>query len=411
MSAGLSTVLKRGSEVAPVIIKAFNEKGLPPQIGIYLAMIDSEFCPCLSSGTGAKGMFQFTGTYARRYGVKDVSQPSTDTRPDDRCKVDIMAPVAAQYMKELVTMFGTGPDSVPLAIASNNAGGGVLSANLIKAMDAARNSGNPERSFWTMVANADQMTDQFQRENINYVPKFFAAAIVGENPQVFGVDTSPLSTYTIEQTNSANGSTADTSNAANAGATELSTVQKYAANVLSSISKDTTPVLTEQSLTAINAQVQQYQNSSSFSEELRVIRQALPQISAAAKRSSIRTALAVYATMARIHKDGGRGDPAQVAQQICPQLAKMRVIFGDELANDSLLSVAALEEGPGLQMRITRLVRRVNDSPLTIRSIWYLHDHQVISEQTYDFVLKFIALGVISQDPQRFGITAEPLMF
>jgi hypothetical protein len=191
---------------------------------------------------------------------------------------------------------------------------------------------------------------------------------------------------------------------------ELSSIEGYALKVLTGISKDTHPVLTEKPLSEINAQVQRFRGSSSLGQELRAMKRDLLQVSAAAKSSRIRIPLAVYATLARIDKDGGRGEPAPVAGQICPALAKMRTIFGDELANDSLLSVAALEEGPGLQLRITKLAGRV-DSPTTIRSIWYLRDHQVISSDTYDFLLRFMAIGVIAQDPRKFSVAAEPLTF
>ena len=192
MRHDLGTLLTRASQHAPLITKSFYEKGLSPQVGLYLAMIESEYCPCLSSGTGAKGMFQFVGTTARRYGVKDVSQPSTDRRPDDRCKVEIMAPIAAQYMKDLVALYGTGPLSVPLAVASYNSGEGGLSSNLTKTLIGVSGS---ERSFWALVADSSRLSSQFQRENIKYVPHFFGAAIVGENPRVFGVDMEPISTY------------------------------------------------------------------------------------------------------------------------------------------------------------------------------------------------------------------------
>jgi membrane-bound lytic murein transglycosylase D len=200
MRHDLRTLLTRASEHAPLITKSFYEKGLSPQVGLYLAMIESEYCPCLSSGTGAKGMFQFVGTTARRYGVKDVSQPSTDPRPDDRCKVEIMAPIAAQYMKDLVAMYGTGPLSVPLAVASYNSGEGGLSSNLFKILNEVRGS---ERSFWALVADSSRLSRQFQNENIKYVPHFFGAAIVGENPRVFGVDMNPLSTYSVSSASAA----------------------------------------------------------------------------------------------------------------------------------------------------------------------------------------------------------------
>lgn len=201
MHHDLTTLVTRARMYAPVVVRSFNEKGLSPQVGLYLAMIEAEYCPCLSSGTGPKGYFQFASSTARRYGVQDVSSPK-DTRPDDRCKIEIMAPIAAQYMKDLIAMFGTGPLSVPLAVASYNSGEGGLNENLMKALNAARTSDNPERSFWTMVAHEEMLSDQFQRENIKYVPHFFGAAIVGENPRVFGVDSLPISAYAEQrQTN------------------------------------------------------------------------------------------------------------------------------------------------------------------------------------------------------------------
>ncbi|MDQ3089490.1 MAG: hypothetical protein M3Q78_13025, partial [Acidobacteriota bacterium] len=57
-----------------------------------------------------------------------------------------------------------------------------------------------DRSFWTLAANRTALEGkagkQFNAENIKYVPKFFATAIIGENPQDFGVNLQPLSTYT-----------------------------------------------------------------------------------------------------------------------------------------------------------------------------------------------------------------------
>lgn len=188
---GLKTTLERASQSAPFINRAFNQKGLSPVIGLYLAMIESEYCVCLTSPTGPKGMFQFTRATAITYGLQVIE-------PEERCIPEKAAPAAAAYMKALIGRYGTGPLSVPLSIASYNSGEGGLSSNLLKALDAVRSSENPERSFWTLVANADLLSDQFQKENIKYVPKFFAAAIIGENPRIFGVEMEPLSTYTSD---------------------------------------------------------------------------------------------------------------------------------------------------------------------------------------------------------------------
>lgn len=191
----LQSTYERASRNAPFIIKAFYEQGIDPQIGLYLAMIESEHCVCLQSPTGPLGMFQFTFATAKLHfqppdGVVKGASPSS---PDDRCKPEPAAFAASRYMKALTARYGTGPLSVPLAIGSYNSGEGGLSTNLKTALEA---SGSQERSFWTLIANSEKLSKQFQMENIKYVPKFFAAAIIGENPQDFGMNLQPLSLYT-----------------------------------------------------------------------------------------------------------------------------------------------------------------------------------------------------------------------
>jgi pSer/pThr/pTyr-binding forkhead associated (FHA) protein len=190
----LQVTYERASKNAPFIVKAFNEKGTDPRIGLYLAMIESEHCVCLQSPTGPLGMFQFTFATAKLHFqpndgvIKGASPPKGDVR----CEPEPSARAAASYMKALTGRYGTGPASVPLAIGSYNSGEGGLSSNLVKALES--NSGLP-RDFWTLISKGEILSKQFQSENFKYVPKFFAAAIIGENPQDFGLKLQPLSTY------------------------------------------------------------------------------------------------------------------------------------------------------------------------------------------------------------------------
>ena len=190
----LQSTYERASKNAPFIVKAFNEKGTDPRIGLYLAMIESEHCVCLQSPTGPLGMFQFTYATAKLHfepsdGVVKGAKPP---KGDIRCEPEPAARAAASYMKALTGRYGTGPSSVPLAIGSYNSGEGGLSTNLVKALES--NTGLP-RDFWTLIAKGEILSKQFQSENFKYVPKFFAAAIIGENPQDFGLKLQPLSTY------------------------------------------------------------------------------------------------------------------------------------------------------------------------------------------------------------------------
>lgn len=191
----LQTTFERASKNAGFISRAFVQEGIDGQVGIYVAMIESEHCPCVQSGTGPLGMFQFAYAAATEFfenpnGIVKGAKPPDG---DDRCKPEIAARGAARYVKYLMGWFGTGPASVPLAIASYNSGQGAMRKNLLNAL-----SSDPSlsRDFWTLIANTDKLTQQFQDENFKYPPKFFAAAIVGENPQDFGLNLQPLSLYT-----------------------------------------------------------------------------------------------------------------------------------------------------------------------------------------------------------------------
>jgi hypothetical protein len=178
----LKTLFARARRLAPDIIREFNARGTPKVVGLYIPMIESEYRECLTSPVGAKGLFQFMPATASGYGVD----------PADRCDVKKMAPAAAKYIKDRIAEFGSDSMSVALGIAGYNRSPDSVRRDLSDVI----NSKNKERSFWTLVANSDKLDRFFQNENIKYVPKFFAAAIVGENPWAFGLEMNPLSTYT-----------------------------------------------------------------------------------------------------------------------------------------------------------------------------------------------------------------------
>jgi len=50
-------------------------------------------------------------------------------------------------------------------------------------------------SICALTENSQRLDATFQNENVYYVPRFFAAAIIGENPQAFGLQTQPLSSF------------------------------------------------------------------------------------------------------------------------------------------------------------------------------------------------------------------------
>ncbi|MEJ7617386.1 MAG: transglycosylase SLT domain-containing protein, partial [Pyrinomonadaceae bacterium] len=171
------------TQYTPYIIRAFNARGVPSVVGVYLCVIETEYHNIESENfAGAAGLFQFIGPTAEAYGVPRA----------ERTNVEKMAPAAAAYMAHRIAEFGTDSMSVALGIAGYNRNPDSVRRDLRDVL----NSENKERSFWTLIVNSTKLDHYFQGENIKYVPKFFAAAIVGEHPSAFGLDgMRPLSTY------------------------------------------------------------------------------------------------------------------------------------------------------------------------------------------------------------------------
>jgi hypothetical protein len=108
-----------------------------------------------------------------------------------------MAPAAARYFRDNIMSFGDDSMSVALAIAGYNRAPESVKRDLRNVLSAANNE-DKERNFWTLIANQGKLDQFFQNENKNYVPRFFAAAILGETPWAFGIEMRPLSTYTSQ---------------------------------------------------------------------------------------------------------------------------------------------------------------------------------------------------------------------
>jgi membrane-bound lytic murein transglycosylase MltF len=174
----LRSVYVRALPHLPLIARSFTARKVPLLVGIYLPMIESEFQPCFESSIGAKGIFQFLPTTARQYGVA----------PEDMCDVEKMTPAAAHYIADRMAELGDDAESMTLVLLSYNRGAEWVRDTLRR----VRETGGYERNFWTLFANRDKLGDAFKKE-AGYVPRFFAAAIIGENPETFDLRMPPLS--------------------------------------------------------------------------------------------------------------------------------------------------------------------------------------------------------------------------
>ena len=176
----IRAVYARAAPYLPLIGREFSERKVPALVGIYLPLIESEYTACLENGIGAKGLYQFLPRTAQLYGVSR----------EEMCDPEKMTPAAAHYIADRMAELGDDAQSMTLVILSFNSGADRLRDSLRR----LREAGDPERNFWTLLANRHRLTDTFHHENAQYVPRFFAAAIIGENPQTFTLQTPPLTT-------------------------------------------------------------------------------------------------------------------------------------------------------------------------------------------------------------------------
>ncbi len=185
--SSLETVLKRAELVISKITKPFVEKKISAKVPIYMAMVDSEFCPCIN-----------TSSFTRGVGVFQNRRETVETFQENYfCDIEFGASLESDKF-----FVAESKNLLSLSIAYKNA----TDLNKMEDIEIAAELKKIEQadvSFWDLLATQDKLTKPFVDERrAEYLPRFFAAAIVGENPQVFGIQTSSLSSL-VENSNQA----------------------------------------------------------------------------------------------------------------------------------------------------------------------------------------------------------------
>lgn len=146
----------------------FTEHNLPPDL-VYMVLVESAFDQESRSAIGAAGLWQFTYTTARAYGLQ------IDGEVDERHDLEKSTQAASRYLRELILEFGSG-SSVMLALAAYNSGPQ-------RVRQAVRRVEDPieQRNFWYLHRER-----ALPLETRQFVPKILAAIIIGRNLERFG---------------------------------------------------------------------------------------------------------------------------------------------------------------------------------------------------------------------------------
>src|SRR5215813_3563618 len=167
-------IFERGQNLAPTLIGIFTARGVSPLMGLYVPLIESEYMNLQSpNSAGSIGMFQFLPKTGEHLGLT----------PADLLDVSKSADAAARYLAGSMKQFNDDPMKEALALLAYNRGGENVERDLANVV----NEQNRACSFCALTDQSDQLDANFRSESRYYVPRFFAAAIVGENPRAFGL--------------------------------------------------------------------------------------------------------------------------------------------------------------------------------------------------------------------------------
>ena len=178
----LQLVMDRGKDNATLINAAFRARNMSPMFGLYISWIESEFKNIdTPTPMGSVGMFQFIPETGQRFGLTK----------EDLMDVSKSADAAARYLNQNIEFFKQDAMKEALALLAYNRGEGKTARDL----KILINDQNKQCSICALTADRSKLDETFKNESVFYVPRFFAAAIIGENPQTFGLKNQPLSSY------------------------------------------------------------------------------------------------------------------------------------------------------------------------------------------------------------------------
>lgn len=159
---GAERALARSGRYRRMMVSELRRAGLPEEL-FYLVMAESEYKPKALSRSGAAGLWQFMPFTGRSYGL-EVSYWI-----DERYHPEKATKAAIRYLKDLRRWFG----DWHLALAAYNRGENGIGRDL---------KFSRSTDFSTLSKRG-----ALPRQTHNYVPKFMACVLIGENLGRYGL--------------------------------------------------------------------------------------------------------------------------------------------------------------------------------------------------------------------------------
>lgn len=167
--------------------------------------------------------------------------------------------------------------------------------------------------------------------------------------------------------------------------------------------------LTTEQSKIVGAKIKQFNGSSAIADNIKSARANASQIQSLANSKNLKPQFLACAALTKLGNN--RGNVLQTAQGLVGAFDKTLIHIGNELADDALLMVAVSDRSEVLPFRnmLQQLSNEFPESSRTIRTIWFLKQKGKITDAEYDFALRFLAIGTITQNPKDFNVNAEEL--
>lgn len=153
----------------------------------------------------------------------------------------------------------------------------------------------------------------------------------------------------------------------------------------------------------VSAAITRLRNSTTLAKTLRELNQSSSLASQIRKRSLLKPVFVVCAALAVSNGGTSGSDVAEMCVgPLLTSLDSLGVKFGISSGEDVLFVVAAYAYGQGTE--------KFHPLRGKDRNVWLLHQHGKISPESYQFLIKFLACGIVATHPQQYQIDAAPLI-
>lgn len=196
------------------------------------------------------------------------------------------------------------------------------------------------------------------------------------------------------------------------GSNDTQKIEIAAASFMRKIAvNDPRAFLTEPQIALVRPKINQAKSSSVLADNIKNAKKNAEALQTLAASRDLKPQFLANAAITKLGNQ--RGDVVAVAKEMIEELSRITKPFGNESADECLLVIAAYsggKTGEGLQTAAGILARKFPAiGARRIRSIWFFKDNGQLDGSQFDYALRFLAIGAITQNPKDFNVQAEAL--